>query len=187
MTESQNGVVYAVTTDGERSTGWMTTGGNGEFRRERNHPRRRRRQLVAVTRATEETGRLLRVPVESDGAAGEPSMFFEGGAIFGADGITAVTATSTTRPRLAPRRQSHSDGTSDVVATADNALEFPSDVLCQTGDRRSRCHPKLANRHPKTAQFSGPASLADRPFMKSFSDGNFLSGPTRAERMADET
>jgi len=138
VTESQNGVVYAVTTDGDRST-WLddgrldteSFGANGITRDADGDI------YVAVTRAPEETGRLLRVPVESDGAAGEPSMFFEGGAIFGADGITSrdgdiyVAANSQNRVVRVT-----ADGTTAVVATGDDGLVFPSDVLFGPGDRR---------------------------------------------------
>ncbi|WP_434531451.1 SMP-30/gluconolactonase/LRE family protein [Haloarcula sp. NS06] len=138
VTESQNGVVYAVTTDGERST-WLdddrleteSFGANGIARDADGDI------YVAVTRAPDETGRLLRVPVESDGAAGEPSMFFEGGAIFGADGITSrdgdiyVAANSQNRVVRVT-----ADGTTDAVATADDGLVFPSDVLFGTGDQQ---------------------------------------------------
>ncbi|MDS0253346.1 SMP-30/gluconolactonase/LRE family protein [Haloarcula argentinensis] len=138
VTESQNGVVYAVTTDGERST-WLdddrldteSFGANGITRDADGDI------YVAVTRAPENTGRLLRVPVESDGAAGEPSMFFEGEAIFGADGITSrdgdiyVAANSQNRVVRVT-----ADGTTDTVATADDGLVFPSDVLFGTGDQR---------------------------------------------------
>ncbi|MDS0221494.1 hypothetical protein NDI54_09045 [Haloarcula sp. S1AR25-5A] len=138
VTESRNGVVYAVTTDGERST-WLdddrldtesfgangiTRGGDDDI-------------YVAVTRAPEETGRLLRVPVESDGTAGEASLFFEGSAIFGADGITSrdgdiyVAANSQNRVVRVT-----ADGTTDVIATGDDGLVFPSDVLFGTGDQR---------------------------------------------------
>ncbi|MFU1781681.1 SMP-30/gluconolactonase/LRE family protein [Haloarcula japonica] len=138
VTESQSGVVYAVTTDGERST-WLdddrleteSFGANGITRDAEGDI------YVAVTRAPEETGRLLRVPVESDGAAGEPSMFFEGGAIFGADGITSrggdiyVAANSQNRVVRVT-----ADGTTATVATADDGLVFPSDVLFGTGDQQ---------------------------------------------------
>jgi sugar lactone lactonase YvrE len=137
VTESQNGEVYAVTTDGERST-WLdddrleteSFGANGITRDADGDV------YVAVTRAPEETGRLLRVPVESDGAAGEPSMFFEGGAIFGADGITSrdgdiyVAANSQNRVVRVT-----AEGATAVVATGDDGLVFPSDVLFGAGDR----------------------------------------------------
>jgi len=138
VTESRNGVVYAVTTDGERST-WLddgrldteSFGANGITRDADGDI------YVAVTRAPEETGRLLRVPVESDGAAGEPSMFFEGGAIFGADGIASrdgdiyVAANSQNRVVRVT-----ADGATDTVATGDDGLVFPSDVLFGPGDQR---------------------------------------------------
>jgi len=136
VTESRNGVVYAVTTGGERST-WLdddrlateSFGANGITRDADGDI------YVAVTRAPEETGRLLRVPVESDGAAGEPSMFSEGGAIFGADGITSrdgdiyVAANSQNRVVRVT-----ADGATDTVATGDDGLVFPSDVLFGPGD-----------------------------------------------------
>jgi len=138
VTESRNGVVYAVTTDGERST-WLddgrldteSFGANGITRDADGDI------YVAVTRAPEETGRLLRVPVESDGAAGEPSMFFEGGAIFGADGIASrdgdiyVAANSQNRVVRVT-----ADGATDTVATGGDGLVFPSDVLFGPGDQR---------------------------------------------------
>ncbi|GCF12271.1 hypothetical protein Harman_02060 [Haloarcula mannanilytica] len=138
VTESQNGVVYAVTTDGERST-WLdddrldteSFGANGITRDGEGNV------YVAVTRAPEETGRLLRVPVQSDGSAGEASMFFEGGAIFGADGIASrdgdiyVAANSQNRVVRVT-----ADGTTETVATEGDGLVFPSDVLFGTGDQQ---------------------------------------------------
>ena len=138
VTESQNGVVYAVTTGGERST-WLdddrldteSFGANGITRSGGDI-------YVAVTRAPEETGRLLRVPVESDGSAGEPSMFFEGAAVFGADGITSrdgdiyVAANSQNRVVRVT-----ADGTTEAVATGDDGLVFPSDVLFGPGEGRA--------------------------------------------------
>ena len=89
---------------------------------------------VAVTRATndagEDVGRLVRVPVADDGSAGEPEPFVESGAIFGADGITSrgfqlyVAANSRNEVvRVTPA------GRTTVVATAEDGLVFPSDVV----------------------------------------------------------
>jgi len=138
VTESQNGVVYAVTTDGNRST-WLdddrlateSFGANGITRDADGDI------YVAVTRAPEETGRLLRVPIESDGSAGETTTFFEGAEIFGADGITSrdgdiyVAANSQNRVVRVT-----ADGTTETVATGDDGLVFPSDVLFGPGDQR---------------------------------------------------
>jgi len=135
VTESQDGVVYAVTTDGERST-WLdddrldteSFGANGITRSGRD-------VYVAVTRAPEGTGRLLRVPVTADGSAGEPAMFFDGEAVFGADGITSqdgdiyVAANSQNRVVRVT-----ANGTTEVVATEDDGLVFPSDVLFGPGE-----------------------------------------------------
>ena len=138
VTESRNGVVYAVSTDGDRST-WLdddrleteSFGANGITRDADGDV------YVAVTRAPEETGRLLRVPVESDGTAGESAMFFEGAEIFGADGITSrdgdiyVAANSQNRVVRVT-----ADGATEAVATGDDGLVFPSDVLFGSGDQR---------------------------------------------------
>jgi hypothetical protein len=90
---------------------------------------------VAVTRAANETGRLLRVPVADDGSAGEATTFFDGGELFGADGITVrggdvyVAANSQNRVvRVA------SDGETTVVADAEDGLVFPSDILFGPGE-----------------------------------------------------
>ncbi|MFB6129221.1 MAG: SMP-30/gluconolactonase/LRE family protein, partial [Salinigranum sp.] len=90
---------------------------------------------VAVTRAPGQTGRLLRVPLGADGAAGAPTTFFDGPELFGADGVTArdgdvyVAANSQNRVvRVTP------DGSTTAVATADDGLVFPSDVLFGSGE-----------------------------------------------------
>lgn len=137
VTESRGGVVYAVTTDGERTT-WLdddrldteSFGANGLTRDADGNV------YVAVTRAANETGRLVRVPIESDGSAGEASTFLEGESIFGADGITArgghiyVAANSQNRVVRVT-----ADGATSTVADADDGLVFPSDVLFGTGER----------------------------------------------------
>ncbi|KTG08893.1 hypothetical protein AUR64_13865 [Haloprofundus marisrubri] len=45
--------------------------------------------FVAVTRVTENTGRIVRIPVACDGSAGEPEVYVEGPQLFGADGLTS--------------------------------------------------------------------------------------------------
>jgi len=136
VTESQGGVVYAVGTDGSRTT-WLdddrldteSFGANGIASDAVGNV------YVAVTRAANETGRLLRVPVADDGSAGEATTFFDGGELFGADGITVrggdvyVAANSQNRVvRVA------SDGETTVVADAEDGLVFPSDVLFGPGE-----------------------------------------------------
>lgn len=137
VTESQNGVVYAVTPRGERTT-WLdddrldteSFGANGLTRDADGTV------YVAVTRAGNETGRLVRVPVESDGTAGEPSTFLEGGSIFGADGITArdgdIYVAANSQNRVVRVTQ---DGTTSTMANADDGLVFPSDVLFGPSER----------------------------------------------------
>jgi sugar lactone lactonase YvrE len=136
VTESTNGRVYAVGTDGSRTT-WVdddrlnteSFGANGLTRDGQDNV------YIAVTRAPDQTGRVLQVPTASDGSAGEASMFFQGGAIFGADGITAkdgdiyVAANSQNRVlQVSP------DGTTATIATGDDGLVFPSDVLFGPGE-----------------------------------------------------
>jgi sugar lactone lactonase YvrE len=90
--------------------------------------------FVAVTRAVDDegrdVGRLVRLPVETDGTAGAAETYVESPEIFGADGVTTdgadvyVTANSQNRVvRVTPDRHV------EVVATADDGLVFPSDVL----------------------------------------------------------
>jgi sugar lactone lactonase YvrE len=137
VTESQGGIVYSVTPDGTRST-WLDDdrlstegfGANGLTRTEDGTI------YVAVTQAAGDTGRLLEVPVTSNGAAGEPAMFYEGEAILGADGITArdsdiyVAANSQNRVvRVSP------DGSTATVADEEDGLVFPSDVTFGTGQQ----------------------------------------------------
>jgi hypothetical protein len=134
VTESSSGVVYTVGTDGSRET-WLdddrlateSFGANGITRTVDGTV------YVAVTRAGE-TGRLIEVPVHSDGSAGEASTLLESEAIFGADGITArdgdlyVAANSQNRVVRVD-----TDGATETVATADDGLVFPSDVLFAPG------------------------------------------------------
>jgi len=136
VTESMNGLVYAVGTDGSRRT-WVdddrldteSFGANGLTRDGQGDV------YVAVTRAPDQTGRILQIPVATDGSAGAASLFFEGETVFGADGITArdddiyVAANSQNRVlRVSP------DGTTTTIATGDDGLVFPSDVLFGPGE-----------------------------------------------------
>lgn len=138
VTESQGGTVYAVTTDGTRST-WLDDprlstegfGANGLTRDTDGS------LYVAVTQTAAETGRLLEVPITADGTAGEPTVLYEGEAILGADGITArdgsvyVAANSQNRVvQVAP------DGSTTTVADAADGLVFPSDVTFGTDQQR---------------------------------------------------
>lgn len=137
VTESQGGIVYSVTTDGTRST-WLdddrlsteSFGANGLTRTEDGTI------YVAVTQAAGDIGRLLEVPVTSNGAAGDSTVFYEGEAILGADGITArgndiyVAANSQNRVvSVSP------DGSTSTVADGEDGLVFPSDVTFGTGQR----------------------------------------------------
>ena len=95
--------------------------------------------FVAVTRATndagEDVGRLVRAPVADDGSATNAVPFLESPAIFGADGIATrnravyVAANSINEVvRVGPDQQT------STVASADDGLVFPSDVVFGTAD-----------------------------------------------------
>ena len=133
VTESQGGVVYAVGTDGERTT-WLdddrlsteSFGANGLARGPDGDV------YVAVTRAAGGVGRLLRVPVADDGTAraDAATVHVAGEAVFGADGITtrgaAVYVAANSQNRVV---RVASDGSTATVADAADGLVFPSDVL----------------------------------------------------------
>ncbi|NHN60391.1 MULTISPECIES: SMP-30/gluconolactonase/LRE family protein [Halorussus] len=95
--------------------------------------------FVAVTRATndagEDVGRLVRAPVADDGSATDAVPYLESPAIFGADGIETrdgavyVAANSIDEVvRVGPDQQT------TTVASADDGLVFPSDVVFGTAD-----------------------------------------------------
>lgn len=140
VTESRNGTVYAVGTDGSLRT-WLSDdrldtasfGVNGITRG------RERTVYVTVTRAPNGTGRLLEVPVSRDGTAGGPTTLFEGAPLRGADGVTArdgdiyvAVNSQNTVQRVSP------DGTTATVASGDDGLVFPSDVLFGVGEMADR-------------------------------------------------
>lgn len=89
VTESFGGAVYEVNRDGGDADVWVqddlldteSFGANGITRIGDD-------VYVAVTRAGN-VGRIVRVPVESDGGAGTPETYVESEALFGADGLTA--------------------------------------------------------------------------------------------------
>ncbi|TKX81240.1 SMP-30/gluconolactonase/LRE family protein [Halorubrum sp. SD626R] len=140
VTESQGGVIYSVTTDGTRST-WLDDdrlstegfGANGlTLDTEGN-------LYVAVTQTSEETGRLLEVPVTADGGAGEPTVLSEGETLLGADGITArdegiyvAVNSQNLVVQVSP------DGSTTTVADEDDGLVFPSDVTFGSGQQREK-------------------------------------------------
>ena len=138
VTESQGGAVYAVTTDGTRST-WLDDarlsvegfGANGLTRDMDGS------LYVAVTQTAEETGQLLEVPVIGDGTAGEPTVFYEGEAILGADGITSrdgsICVAANSQNRVV---QVGPDGSTTSIAHEEDGLVFPSDVTFGTVQQR---------------------------------------------------
>ena len=130
VTESSGGVVYAVGTDGSRET-WLdddrlrteSFGANGITRTADGTV------YVAVTRAGD-SGRLVEVPIETYGDAGNPSTILDSEAIFGADGITArdgdIYVAANSQNRVV--RVDTAGGT-ETVADAEDGLVFPSDVV----------------------------------------------------------
>ncbi|ESS09613.1 MAG: hypothetical protein A07HN63_00418, partial [uncultured archaeon A07HN63] len=131
VTESFDGTVFAVGTDGSTST-WLDDdrldpsglGANGITRSAAGDV------YVAVTEASDDTGRLLRVPVADDGSAGEPSVFAEGSTFYGADGVTAREE----RLYLAVNNRQQvlelsEEGEPVALATAEDGLVYPSDVV----------------------------------------------------------
>ena len=130
VTESSSGVVYAVGTDGLRER-WLdddrlateSFGANGITRGTDGTI------YIAVTQAGE-TGRLIEVPVQPDGSAGEASTVSETEAILGADGITIrdgdIYVAANSQNRVV---RVDTGGTTETIATADDGLVFPSDVL----------------------------------------------------------
>jgi plastocyanin/sugar lactone lactonase YvrE len=143
VTESFGGVVYEVPLDADdpenAASEWIATdlidtesfGANGlTFGPDG-------RVVAAVTRATndagEDVGRLVRVPVVDDGSAGDAETYLESTAIFGADGVTAresdlyVAANA-----LNEVVRVTSDQETETVASGENGLVFPSDVLFGT-------------------------------------------------------
>lgn len=89
VTESFGGAVHEVPLDGGEPSVWVqdesldtaSFGANGVTRIGDD-------VYVAVTRA-DDVGRIVRVPVASDGSAGTPETYVEDEDLFGADGVTA--------------------------------------------------------------------------------------------------
>ena len=133
VTESRGGVVYSVSPDGSRET-WVdddrlstdSFGANGITRDGDD-------VYVSVTRAPEDTGRLLEIPVRDDGTAGDAAMVLEGSEIYGADGIAAANGDVYVAANEQNRVLRVTGGESTVVATGDDGLVFPSDVAVGSG------------------------------------------------------
>jgi hypothetical protein len=93
VTESFGGAVYEVPTGAGTPTTWVqddlldtdSFGANGITRIDDD-------VYVAITRASDgddDVGRVVRVPVATDGSAGTPATYVEDASLFGADGLTA--------------------------------------------------------------------------------------------------
>jgi sugar lactone lactonase YvrE len=135
VTESNGGTVYAVATDGTRST-WLDDdrldtegfGANGLTRDDDGTV------YVAVTATADGTGRLLEVPVASDGTAEAATTFHEGSGIVGADGITVRDGTVYVAANRQNRVVSVTPDGSVATVSDDDRLSFPSDVAFGTTD-----------------------------------------------------
>lgn len=97
--------------------------------------------FVAVTRATtdagEDVGRLVRVPVADDGSTTDAAAYLESPAIFGADGITTRNGTVYVAANALNEvvRVTPDMGTA-TIASSDDGLAFPSDVVFGTVDQQ---------------------------------------------------
>ena len=85
--------------------------------------------------ANSERGRLVRIPVEPDGSAGEATVLAESTALLGADGIALdvhgdVYVASAILYTVV---RSGSDGSIETLATADDGLNQPSTLAFGTG------------------------------------------------------
>ncbi|RXK48637.1 SMP-30/gluconolactonase/LRE family protein [Halorientalis pallida] len=135
VTESYGGAVYAVTADGTRST-WLDDdrldtenfGANGLARGADGTVH------VAVSSTADGAGRLLEVPVASDGTAGTATTFHEGEDIVGADGITVRDDTVYVAANSQNRIVSVTADGSVATVSDDDRLSFPSDVCFGTTD-----------------------------------------------------
>jgi plastocyanin len=143
VTESFGGIVYEVPLDADNpeaaASEWVASdmlatesfGANGLTFGEDSA------MFVAVTRATsgkgEDVGRLVRVPVNGDGSSGDVGMYLESSDLFGADGVTSrgsdlyVAANAQNEVvHVTPEQET------EIVASGDDGLIFPSDVLFGT-------------------------------------------------------
>ncbi|WP_299264338.1 SMP-30/gluconolactonase/LRE family protein [Halorientalis sp.] len=129
VTESSGGTVYTVTTDGTRAT-WLDDdrldaegfGANGLTRDDGT-------VYVAVSSTADRTGRLLSVPVASDGTAEAATTFHEGDGIVGADGIAVRDGTVYVAANSQNRIVSVTPDGAVATVSDDDRLAFPSDVL----------------------------------------------------------
>jgi hypothetical protein len=97
--------------------------------------------FVAVTRVTDNTGRIVRIPVACDGSAGEPEVYVEGPQLFGADGLTSRGAelyvALNSQNRIATVTDAGNSGNGSGNSTggrvqtvfAGGPLSFPSEVV----------------------------------------------------------
>ncbi|MFC7096957.1 hypothetical protein [Halobaculum marinum] len=138
VTESFDGVVYEVPVgpggaalDGVEATEWAAPdsldtpefGANGVVRRDDD-------VVVAVTRAVDDegadVGRLVSIPVDDDGGAGDPEVLIESPAVFGADGIAVGLGVGADgddgRPGPGPGPGASADGAIHVAANARNEV-----------------------------------------------------------------
>jgi hypothetical protein len=84
--------------------------------------------FVAVTRVTDTVGRVVRVPVECDGSAGEAETYAEGPELFGADGLTSRGATLYAALN-AQNRVARVDADGVETVLDGELLSFPSEVV----------------------------------------------------------
>lgn len=84
--------------------------------------------FVNVTRVTDTVGRIVRVPVECDGSAGEAEVYVEGPDVFGADGLTSRGAELYAALNSQNRIARVEEGSLTTVFEG-GSLSFPSEVV----------------------------------------------------------
>lgn len=141
VTESFGGTAYEVPLGGDpEASAWIqddlldteSFGANGITRVDDD-------VFVNVTRATDaegtDVGRIVRVPVEDDGSAGEPETYLEGEELFGADGLTARGPRLYVAVNAADRISRVTPSGNLRTVVEGGPLSFPSEVVFDPTER----------------------------------------------------
>jgi len=85
-------------------------------------------------------GSIVRIPIQADGTAGQPEVFFQDSVLIGADGLAfdlSGNAYVTTDGLQNTLVEVHADGTVQVLATAADGLDYPASIAFGLGDDAS--------------------------------------------------